>query len=375
MSTAGLFVIGATHHRAPLAVREKLALSAAAAAALEAEFAQIAGLREFAVLNTCNRVEFYGVAATAAAAAQISAAFCARQQFDPADFAKICLDLRGRETVQHLVEVSAGLDSQMVGETEIFGQVKDAYAAAQSRGYTGPVLNRIFQKGFQAAKHVRTHTAITEGQVSVANVAVELALNIFGGVKDTRILLLGAGEIGEKTAKAFQSRGAAALTVASRRFERAMELATALGASAMPFEQREARLAEFDVVVCATSSPDMVVPYSAARAAMDKRPARPLFFIDQALPRDVDPAVADIDNVFLYNLDDLAKIADENRAAREAEIVKCRAIVVEKADALWRQVATQVDALAATAQTELSTAVPPSIIDRPNGGAVPSPRS
>jgi len=349
MNLAGLFVIGATHHRTPLAVREKLSLSADGAAALKAEFAGIPGLREFAVLNTCNRVEFYGVAADADAAAQICAAFCARQQFDATDFAKIRLELTGRDAVQHLVEVSAGLDSQMLGETEIFGQVKDAYAAAQAGGFTGPVLNRVFQKGFQAAKHIRTHTAITEGQVSVANVAVDLALNIFGGVKDTRILLLGAGEIGEKTAKAFQSRGAAALTVASRRFERAMELATALGASAMPFEQREARLAEFDVVVCATSAPDLVVPLAAARAAMQKRPARPLFFIDQALPRDVDPAVADIDNVFLYNLDDLAKIAEENRAARAAEMVKCRAIVAEKADALWRQVAAQVEALATVA--------------------------
>jgi glutamyl-tRNA reductase len=345
MSAERLFVIGATHHRAPLAVREKLSLGAEGVAALQAELTAMGGLREFALLSTCNRIEFYGLAASPDAAARVCAAFCARQNFDVSEFEKIRLDLRGRDAIQHLVEVSAGLDSQMLGETEIFGQVKDAYAAAQSSRTTGPVLNRIFQKGFQAAKHVRTHTAITEGQVSVANVAVDLALSIFGGLKDARILLLGAGEIGEKTAKAFQSRGAAALTVASRRFERAMELATALGASAMPFEQREARLGEFDIVVCATSAPDLVVSYAATKAAMHKRPAQPLFFIDQALPRDVEPAVADLENVFLYNLDDLAKIAEENRVAREAELAKCRAIVVEKSDALWRQVAPQVEAL------------------------------
>ena len=370
MNSAGLFVIGATHHRAPLAVREKLSLSADGAAALQQELAAIEGLREFAVLSTCNRVEFYGVASQPETAARVSAAFCARQQFDAVEFEKIRLDLRDRDAVQHLLEVSAGLDSQMLGETEIFGQVKDAYAAAHARGFTGPVLNRVFQKGFQAAKHVRTQTAITEGQVSVANVAVELALNIFGGLATARILLLGAGEIGEKTAKAFQSRGAAAITVASRRFERAMELATALGASAMPFEQRETRLAEFDVVVCATSAPDLVVSAAAARSAMHKRPARPLFFIDQALPRDVDPGVADIQNVFLYNLDDLARIAEENRAAREAEITKCRAIVSEKADALWRLVAGSVSALA-------TAGAPPRGVSDPtpgNGGAVPSPR-
>lgn len=345
MSADGLFVIGATHRRVPLEVREKLSLSAEAALALQAEFAAIPGLKEFAVLNTCNRVEFYGVAASPDAAARVTAAFCARQQFDRGEFEKIRLHLRGREVVQHLLEVSAGLDSQMIGETEIFGQVKDAYARAQTRGSTGPVLNRVFQKGFQAAKHVRSNTAITEGQVSVANVAVELALNIYGSLKDARILLLGAGEIGEKTAKAFQSRGAAALTVASRHFERAMELASALGASAMPFEQREARLSEFDVVVCATSAPDLVVSVAATRSAMQKRPARPLFFIDQALPRDVDPTVAKVENVFLYNLDDLARIAEENRAAREAELTKCRAIVSEKTEAVWRQVEPQVAAL------------------------------
>jgi glutamyl-tRNA reductase len=343
MSSDGLFVTGANHHRAPLEVREKLALAAGAAEALRAELAGIVGLREFAVLSTCNRIEFYGVAGAPGTAERVSAAFCARQNFDPAQFARIRLDLRGREAVQHLLEVAAGLDSQMVGETEIFGQVKEAYAAAQERGSTGPVLNRVFQKGFQAAKNVRTNTAITEGQVSVANVAVDLALTIYGGLKHTRILLLGAGEIGEKTAKAFQSRGATALTIASRRLERAMELATTLGASAMPFEQREARLAEFDVVVCATSAPGTVISLEAAKVAMHQRPARPLFFVDQALPRGVEPAVAGLANVFLYNLDDLAKIAEENRSAREAELTKARAIVAQKADALWQQVAAQVD--------------------------------
>jgi len=346
MSADGLFVIGTTHHRAPLAVREKLSLSAEGASALHAELATIAGLREFAVLSTCNRIEFYGVAANADAATRVTAAFCTRQQFDAAEFEKIRLSLRGREAVRHLLEVAAGLDSQMLGETEIFGQVKEAYATAQTRGSTGPVLNRVFQKGFQAAKHVRTNTAITAGQVSVANVAVELALTIFGSLAAARILLLGAGEIGEKTAKAFQSRGAAALTVASRTLERAMELATTLGASAMPFDQHETRLAEFDVVVCATSAPGTVVSLAAADAAIRKRPARPLFFIDLALPRDVDAAAAELQNVFLYNLDDLAKIAEENRAAREAEITKCRAIVTEKAEALWRQVEPQVAAMA-----------------------------
>ncbi len=347
MSADGFFVIGANHHRAPIEVREKLALSADTAAALRAEFAAIAGLREFALLSTCNRTEFYGVGTDAHAAARVAAAFCARQNFPPTEFEKIRMSLRGRDAIQHLLEVAAGLDSQLVGETEIFGQVKEAYAAAQSGGSTGAVLNRVFQKGFQAAKHVRTHTAISEGQVSIANVAVDLALTIFGELGQARILLVGAGEIGEKTAKAFQSRGAAALTVASRRFERAMELATNLGALAMPFWLVPVKLAEFDVVVCATSAPDPVIALPAVAAAMKRRPARPLFFIDQALPRDVEAGVAELENVFLYNLDDLAKIAEENRVAREAELTKGRAMIAEKSEALWRQVAPQIAALAA----------------------------
>jgi glutamyl-tRNA reductase len=216
--------------------------------------------------------------------------------------------------------------------------VKDAYAVASARGGAGPVLHRVFQKVFQHAKHVRTHTGVAGGQVSVANVAVDLALNIFGKLDGVRVLLLGAGDIGEKTAKAFQSRGAASLTVASRTAERAMALAAELGARALPWEQVAARLAEHDIVVGSTAAPSAVVSAAHAAAAIRARPVQPLFFIDLALPRDIEPAVAALENVFLYNLDDLAKIAEANRAAREAEVARARAIVSEKADHLWRQI-------------------------------------
>ena len=310
MSVGNLFVLGATHHTAPLTVRERLSLDAESAEALRVELTGISGLREFTMLNTCNRVEFYGVGNGATVALAVQQAFCARQKFTAAEFEQFRLSLTGAHAVQHLLEVTSGLDSQMLGETEIFGQVKDAYGTAQSHGHTGAVLNRVFQKAFQAAKHVRTHTAINEGQVSVANVAVELALNIFGSLEQTRILLVGAGDIGEKTAKAFQSRGAAALSVASRSLERAMDLANNLSAFALPFWLMPVKLVDFDVVVCATAAPEAVISLEAVRATMRQRPTRPLFLIDLAMPRDVDPRVADLENVFLYNLDDLAKIAD-----------------------------------------------------------------
>jgi len=347
MSAGHFFVLGASHHTAPLAVRERLSLDDGATAALRGELAGIAGLHEFTVLSTCNRVEFYGVAAAPAAAAEVQARFCTRQRFVPAEFEQFRLSLSGFDAVRHLLEVTAGLDSQMLGETEIFGQVKEAYGAAQAHGHTGPVLNRVFQKAFQAAKQVRTDTAISVGQVSVANVAVDLASNIFGDLAPTRILLVGAGEIGEKTARAFQSRGAGTLSVASRRLESAMQLANDLGAFALPFWLVPVKLDEFDIVVCATAAPETVVSLAAAQAAMRKRPTRPLFFIDLALPRDVDAATAKLQNVFLYNLDDLAKIAEENRAARAAEIGKCRALLATRADALWRHIEPRLEATSA----------------------------
>ncbi|HEY8932461.1 MAG TPA: glutamyl-tRNA reductase [Rariglobus sp.] len=341
MSSPVLFLLGASHHKTPLELREKLALPADRLPAFHQTASTLPGMKELAVLNTCNRVEFYGIADSAAAVLRLRETFCEFQGFPPDAFASISHHAAGLSAIEHLLSVASGLDSQMLGETEILGQVKDAYAAAQDRRTTGPVLNRVFQKAFQHVKYVRTHTAITTGQISVANVAVDLALKIFGDLASTRILLLGAGDIGEKTAKAFQSRGAGSLTVASRTLGRAMELATTLNATALPWEHVSSRLGEYSVIVGSTAAPDVVVTLADATAAIKKRPAEPLFFIDLALPRDIDASVAKLENVFLYNLDDLAKIAQENLAARTAEVVHAKKIVAEKAAALWKQVESQ----------------------------------
>jgi glutamyl-tRNA reductase len=333
-----LFYFGANHHTTPLELRERLALGPDKAAEFFQHASSLAGVREFALLNTCNRVEFYGVAERADTIARLEGEFCAFQKFPAAEFETVRQRAIGPEALRHLLEVCAGLDSQMLGETEILGQVKEAYAAAQARRGVGPVLNRVFQKTFQYAKYVRSHTALTEGQISVANVAVDLALKIFGRLGDTRILLLGAGEIGEKTAKAFQSRGAKKPTVASRTLNRAMELARVFDGTALPYENVMHHLSEFDIVVCSTAAPTTIVNQSDVALAMKPRRAQPLFFIDLALPRDVDPAVASLENVFVYNLDDLARIAEENLAAREAEVARAKAIVREKTDALWKQI-------------------------------------
>lgn len=357
MSEPCLFVIGATHHNAPLDVREKLVV--ADEGALRESLSRVPSLKEIAVVATCNRVEFYGVGADEGAAESVQAAYCAMQHFDVADFERIRIKLTGRDAALHLFHVASGLDSQLLGENEIFGQVKEAYAAAQATGTAGAVLNRVFQKAFQAAKHVRTHTGIASGTVSVANVAVDLATNIFGSLEGVKVLVLGTGEIGEGTARAFRSRGAADLTVASRTLEHAAEVAAGLGAGTVAFEERESLIAECDIVVCSTSAPNTVLGTDAIHAAMKKRPARPLLLIDMAVPRDVEASAADLQNVFLYNLDDLGKIAEQSRIAREAEAERCRALLAERADGLWRHVQERLAAM------KVNGAAPAGPADRP----------
>ena len=338
MSVASFFLLGASHQTAPLELREKLALAGDKLEALCGELHSLAGLGEFAVLNTCNRVEVYGVAAQAETVSRVQSALCTLSQLDAAAFARARLELRDQPAVQHLLEVAAGIDSQMIGETEILGQVKEAYAAAQARGTTGPVLNRVFQKTFQAAKHVRTNTAIGEGRISVSSVAVDLALKIFGDLRRCRVLAVGAGEIGEKTARAFRSREVGEMAVTSRNFQHAETLARDLGAQTVPFDRLAESLPHFDIVVCSTAAPVAIVTPATAALVMRRRAVRPLFFIDLAMPRNIEPGVADLPNAFLYNLDDLAKISEENRALRQAEIEWVRVLLAEKAGALWRQV-------------------------------------
>ncbi len=338
-----LFLLGASHHTAPLAVREKLVLDDARAAALAARLQQTPGVNEFALLNTCNRVELYGVARGPAALTALRAALAETTGCAPADLDAVLHLRQNHEAVAHLFAVAAGLDSQIVGETEILGQVKTAYDKALARQWTGPVLNRVFQKTFQAAKHVRTHTGIGEGQISVASVAVDLAGKIYGDLAPVSILVVGAGDIGLKTVQAFQSRGAKSITVASRTLSKAEEAAASAGGWAASLAELPEILATSDIVASSTSAPGFVVTHDLVATAMKRRAARPLFLIDLALPRDIDPATAKLANVFLYNLDDLAKIAEGNLAQREAEVARCRAILAERTAALWPQVAQRLN--------------------------------
>lgn len=334
-----LVLLGASHRTAPLAVRERLALDDGRAAALAERLRGMPGVREFALLNTCNRIELYGVARGAGAVDAVRRTLFEVTGCAPGELEGVVVQRDNRDAISHLFEVASGLDSQIVGEVEILGQVKDAYDRALERKWTGPVLNRVFQKTFQAAKHIRTHTAIGAGQISIATVAVDLAGKIFGELDPVKILVVGAGEIGLKTAQAFQSRGAKSITVASRTLSRAEETAAAAGGWAASMAELPEILAQSDIVASSTSSPQAVITRALATQAMKRRAGRPLFLVDLALPRDIEPECAQIPDVYLYNLDDLARIAEANLAQRQAEVAKCRAILAERTAQLWPAVA------------------------------------
>jgi glutamyl-tRNA reductase len=343
-----LVLLGASHHTAPLAVREKLSLDGARAEALATRLRQTPGVREFALLNTCNRVELYSVAATPDAVESACRTLAEVTGCTPAELDGVMVRRDNHEAIEHLFEVASGLDSQIVGEAEILGQVKQAYDKALERKWTGPVLNRVFQKTFQAAKHIRTHTAIGEGQISIASVAVDLAGKIFGDLSLVKILVVGAGDIGLKTVQAFQSRGATSITVASRTLAKAEEAAAQAGGWAASMAELPDILANSDIVASSTSAPHAVITHAMTAAVMKQRRARPLFLIDLALPRDVEPACANVADVYLYNLDDLAEIAEENLAHRHAEVARCKAILAQRTEQLWPAIAHSLNAAASS---------------------------
>lgn len=318
-------------------MRERFALSATDALALQDELHQLDNISECLVINTCNRLEIYGLSTGPQIEETIRNLLCARNGVNRELFDSHSFWHTNLEVLQHALEVSTGLDSQMVGETEILGQMKNAYTSAREAKCTGIVLNRLFEKSFQAAKAARTQTDINRGQVSIGNVAVDLANRIFGHLKDSRVLLLGSGEVAELTAHALKSRGVADITVASRTFENAHTLAHGLGGAAIEFDDFANQLQRFDIVISSTAAPGFILDKAMLAQAMKLRPERPLFLIDLAMPRDVEPTVEKLENVYLYNLDDLSTIANENLELRKAQIDKARTILKAHAWNLWLQ--------------------------------------
>jgi glutamyl-tRNA reductase len=324
-----LIVVGLNHRSAPVEVRERLAFAKGKLSEATQLLLSAAALHEAAILSTCNRVEIYALAGSPAEAAAAVRRFLHEHHKLSDSVDAYLYEHRDDDCVQHLHEVACGLDSMVLGETEILGQVKDAYHAAQQAGTTGVVLNRLFQKVFSAAKHIRSTTAITRGSTSVGAVAVDLAGKIFGKLATCTVMVIGTGDMSEATARALRSRGAGSILVCSRTHERAAALAQQLDGRAISYDEWPGEFPTVDIVISSTAAPHPIVTTEKLIPLMKTRRQRPLFLIDIAVPRDVERACGELENVYLYDIDDLQQIARENVAAREREVAACQALIAQ----------------------------------------------
>jgi glutamyl-tRNA reductase len=318
-----LFCVGISHHTAKVETRERYAGQRS-----EDAFRMESGCAEALLLATCNRVELYGSAAAPIATEQI-ARWLARGEAETSGDAGAFYRHEGEECVRHLFRVAAGLDSMVIGETDILGQVKKAYGNARDSRNVGPRLHRLFQRAFRVAKQVRSRTDITRGAVSVGSVAVELAVKIFGDLRDRKVLILGAGETSERTARALSSRGVTDIRVSNRSLERANSLAGLVRGRAVSFSDWAAQCREIDILISSTSADEPLLTPEILSPLVRGRTDRPLFIIDIAVPRDVAPEVNDMDGVFLYDIDSLQSIAEQSLQLRREQIAAGETIIAE----------------------------------------------
>jgi len=331
-------VVGVSHRTAPLHVREALAFAQDRLPEVLGRLRSGVGLAEAMVLSTCNRVEIYGRGSEAAAAALV--AFLADHHHRPAgELDPFLYRLEGDQAVRHAFRVAASLDSMVLGEPQILGQVKEAYHVAEKAGALGSVLNALRNRSIAAAKRARTETGIGENAVSVSYVAVELARKIFGELAERNVLLVGAGKMSELAARHLVRSGARATVLGGRTFEKAEQLAAALGGTAAPFESLRAELIKADIVISGTGAPGIVIRAEDVQAASAGRRRRPLFLIDIAVPRDVDPEAARLPGVFLYDLDDLKSVSEANLRERQKEAAAAETLVEREVQAFldWRR--------------------------------------
>ncbi|HVU26707.1 MAG TPA: glutamyl-tRNA reductase [Verrucomicrobiae bacterium] len=326
-----LIVIGLSHHTSPVELRERFAFAESKIPDALKQLRENRIADEAVILSTCNRVEIY-----AATQIESAKAFTELKQFLKTfhGFENSLNDeiytLAEPHSLQHLFKVAGGLDSMVLGETEILGQLKDAYALAHQHKHTGARLNKIFQRAFNVAKQIRTETNIQRGSVSVASVAVELAEKIFSSLAEREVLVIGAGETSEKVARALLSRGAKSIIVANRSFERAEILAREFSGRAVQFDSWAEEFQKIDIAISSTSAPHHILDRAKLEPLMKLRKNRPLLLIDIAVPRDIAPEVNFLENVYLYNIDDLQAIADDYLKLRKEEIVRCEQIIAEK---------------------------------------------
>lgn len=326
-----LLLLSTSHKTAPLEVREKFSISKDQLPSLRHKLQAIPTIFEFLILNTCNRVEIYCAVTPSFLPSTLINTFCDHLEIDPTLFQKHSFFLHNKEVINHLFNVASGMDSQIIGENEILAQVKDAYSEAKNNNTVGPIFHRLFQKSFQAAKAIHTHTTISLGATSIGSVAAELASRIFGDLSSVRTLLIGTGEAGQITAQALKIRGNHNLTLTNRTFENTLSLASKIAATPLPIEEIPKTLTNFDIVItCTTCHNPLITNHS-----LSQNPTNPLFLIDLSVPRNICPTITSLPNTYLYNLDDLATIANENLTKRKAEFSKCHSILSHKTDLLW----------------------------------------
>ena len=329
-----LIVLGVSHHGAPLDVREKLTFRGVEISPAVERLASSAGVREGVILSTCNRTELYLVEGPADATAEAWSLLAEKLGEDASGYGYV---RRDREAVAHLFRVVSGMDSMIVGEAQIHGQVRDAWEA--SRPTSGALLNRLFQTALLTGGRVRSETTLGHGALSVSTAAVQLSKKIFGALAVRRAMVLGAGEMAELALASLQAEGVRAAIVANRTFERAEQLASLYGATAVHYEDAWDSLADVDLLICSTAAPRPVVSAERVKAAVSKRGHRPLCILDIAVPRDVDPSVAELDNVFLYDLDDLQAVVASNLERRRGELPAAEVVIGEEVQKYWHWVA------------------------------------
>ncbi len=325
---SGLLALGVSHRTAPLELRERLALTEGRAAGVLNAVVTEAPIAEAVAISTCNRTELYLVAADTVEAETAALGVLAREaSIRPTELLGPLYSLRGTDAAAHLFRVTAGLDSMIVGEAEIQGQVKRAYELALVEGATGPILNRLLRGALAAGKRARTETAIGEKGVSIPSVAVELAQRDLGDLAERRVLLVGAGETSELTARALAARGVEAVFVANRRYNRAIGLAERFGGTAVRIDELPAQLERADIVVSTTDSPHHLIDRADLELVMKQRSKRPLLLIDLAVPRDIEPESRELTGVTLHDVDDVQAIVERNASGREAEARRAEGIL------------------------------------------------
>jgi glutamyl-tRNA reductase len=337
-----LLLVGVNHRTAPVDVRERL--SVAGGAQMEEMLAglhALSGIDGAAVLSTCNRVEAIVSVTSEDVLESVVDWLCSRASAERAELEKHLYILRHADVIKHLFRVASGLDSMIVGEPQIAGQVREAFLFSRERGSLDSFLSQLFDQTMRVAKKVRTDTGIGEHAVSVPFAAVELAKKIFGDLAGLQVLLLGAGEMGELTAEHLSKFGLKQIFVANRSFDRAVELAQRFSGEAIQFGGIEPHLATCDIVIASTAAPHFVVERAHIERARATRRMRNLFLIDLSVPRNIDPAIADVDGAFLYNIDDLQHVADANKELRLQKAAEAEEIVNREVDGFRKRLSAQ----------------------------------